>query len=631
MLNVLITLAIIIVAAFVLTILFNKKIEEAIPMFIIYTICYLYLFYMLDFIKVGYYTLIFQIIIGLCVSIKKVINCSNKKKLLNKMITPGFFVYIICSIIIFMITKKNYVMYFDELRLWAAYPKSIFTFEKLMIGKNLVFSSEYFPGMPLFQYFVAKNGNQFIESQLYFSYCLCMLSLIIISFKNVKWEKWYLIIPGIAGMIFLPLLFANSGFDMLYYYKTLYIDPALGIAFGFSLYLSTRNLKEDKFYYILFLLSLSLCILFKIVGVVFALLSFFNFILIELVIRKKYKSLKKNLIFLILPICVILLTFFSWNLVINFHSDKTDKSLTGISIKQSIRLIVKPSEEEKEFRKEFIKKINETSFVKSDNYVSKYFTGPNIITSLLIIYFLLFFINNKKNRKEIIGILITILVSFILYNLMYYIIFTFTFHRTILCYERYASSLYMGYLILTVLYISDIKEIKNKSLYYFLIIVIYSLSYLDIYKINEYKYEENIKKETIEISKLLLQNINESSNILTVYNTCDTITYTCVLRQHHLFLEMLDKKMNISPALYIMDKNSFNTFYSDDQNKYFIDSLGNKRLNIKSFIDNIDYVVIVENIDEKNIDKETKKEFGSNIKFGDIYKVLPNKELERIN
>lgn len=249
----------------------NKRYEEMMPMTVMVIIFTLFIFYILNIVLIGYYLIL---VAGAALVILSAVKFFKekgiRKQAINNFFTPGLLIFAILAIMIYFVTRHNFVMLFDELRLWALYPKSIFVSNKLMLGSNLHFSSDYYPGMPLFQYFFARNVGHFSEGHLYLSYALVVLSFLMPITKKVKWKNFWAIIPLIILLFTFPMLFANSGFDTEYYYKSLYIDPALGMAFGYGLFLSTQDLKNDKYKYILFCLSLSMIVLMKAVGVVLA-------------------------------------------------------------------------------------------------------------------------------------------------------------------------------------------------------------------------------------------------------------------------------------------------------------------------------------------------------------------------
>ena len=107
--------------------------------------------------------------------------------------------------------------------------------------------------------------------------------------------------------------------------------------------------------------------------------------------------------FLLFPFIVIIFTFFSWNICYKINSPKKETTnitgVVGINIKDSIKLVIKPTEDDKNFRNTYINEIETFSFVSSDNVASKYFTAKNIVIAYLIIIFLLILASQKAKKK----------------------------------------------------------------------------------------------------------------------------------------------------------------------------------------------------------------------------------------
>lgn len=599
----------------------NKRYEEMVPMTVMSIIFILFIFYMLNIVLIGYYLIlaISAAILILC-GIKFIKEKDIRKQALANFFTPGLLIFASLALIIYFVTKNNFVMLFDELRMWALYPKSVFITNKLMIGSNLFFSTDYYPGMPLFQYFFAKNAGYFSESHLYLSYALVVLSLLIPITKKIKWKNFWAIIPMIILLFTFPMLFANSGFDAEYYYRSLFIDPALGITFGYALYLSTKDLKNDKYKYVLFCLSVSTIILMKVVGIVLAGCVILSYLFNQIFIYKSYKlKLKKeNLkgyIKLLLPIIFVIFTFFSWQIVVkerNSSDIKSEQTATN-RISDSFNLFFSPTEKQKTFINSYVSYIKENRIVFNENSYSSKITVPNVTILFLIIMLFLFFSVDKEKKKIIFSSSIFGVISIFIFLCFYLYIYVFTFNSTILCYGRYIGTVISGISIFTLMLIFDVLEDKKyKQLYYFLVVILLLLYIQNIPKLSTYEYDPNAEVQTNILSDKITSIIgekNENVKILTIYNYCDTTYYSCVLYQHHLFLSLVDNGIYpLSSGMYMASEGvvppSFYIPINYD--------------NIDLYIKNFDYVLIVEDI--QNIEPDSKKLFGKYPKAGDFFK-----------
>lgn len=614
-------------------VIFNKRYEQVAPFSILLIIIILYVFYIFDLLKWGFWgIIILTFMSGFYVLFKYIKNLNYRKKYFDNFFTPGFLIFILCSIVFYFITKNNYVMYFDELRLWAAYPKALFSFEKLVISTNEIFTTTYYPGMPLFQYFVAKCGNHFIESELYFSYAVVGLSFLIPFTKNINWKSYYLIIPCFLLLFIFPLIFANNGYDMLYYYRTLFIDPMIGLSFGYSLYLSTKKLIDSKFDYMLFCLSLSSVILFKVVGIVLATIVVGSFMFNQLFVHKtiKIKLIRKNYknwLLFIIPLIVIFLAFFSWQFCSKINSINLDPSSNtyGLSIKDAVKIFIKPTNDNKIFLASYFDTIKNTTMIVSESGFSKYATIPYLIGYIILLWLLLFFAIKKDTKKIVASSLLFIISSIILWLAFYYVVYTLQFNRTVLCFGRYISPVFSGISVFTLMFITDIKNnIKHKELYFFILGLLIYPAIIPNFNINKYNYAPEVQEETNNYGKYLMEKTDTSEGlkkVLTLYDTCDVQQYLCVLKQHHLWLDVIDNNIIISSSLFMANKYT-DIFVTDPENYKLTD-----------FLKNNDYLLIMEDIKEINLDN--KKYFGTDMTKGNLYEIIKNNtndyELKKIN
>lgn len=613
----------------------NKRYEEMLPMNVMAIIFILFIFYMLNIPLVGYYLIHLIGILLLIASAKKFFQDKDKRKeYLSNFFTPGLLIFGILSFIIYLITKDNYVMAFDELRLWALYPKSIFSTDKLMLGKNNFFSTEYFPGMPLFQYFFAKNYGAFVDSHLYLSYTIVCLSIFLPITKKINWKSYWAIIPTIILIYSFPMFFANSGFDMQYYYRSLFIDPALGMFFGYSLFLSTNNFKKDKFKFCLFCLSLSMVVLMKTVGLVLVACVLLSYFVNQLFIYKNFnlkfkRTNTKSYLLFFSPLLIVFFTFFSWQILtkpyVGEHYIQAPETIGSDDIKNAISLFFKPNKEQKAFSKYYVNHIYKTPILENNNEYMKLYTIPFFCLIFIIVNVFLFFSVSRDYRKIIISGCVFGLFSIILFLMFYFWVYVFTFNYNILCYGRYVSVLLSGISTFQLLNFFEISQhLKTKHLFYFLMSCVLTIYLYNFPKLSKNLYYENYKNDSISLSNAVLSNIskiNISSKILTVYNHCDSYTYICSLYQHYLYLSLFDD--NIYPVVEGM-------YVTSTSEPKFLSHINKENFNEK--VTDFDYILIVEDIDNEN--KKDLSFISKDLKAGDFYKISSSIDsiiIEKIN
>ena len=199
--------------------------------------------------------------------------------------------------------------------------------------------------------------------------------------------------------------------------------------------------------------------------------------------------------------------------------------------------------------------------------------------------------------------------------LFLYVTFSVVFNHTIQCYERYICPVFSGlsifviYLIISV----DIRE-KRKNLYYFLISLLIMLFLLNFPKLTTFEYQPEFETLSNQYASIIERNIptgERPAKVLTVYNECDSYSYTCVLWQHHLYFSLLDDDILVI-GTYLADETKIPPeFYIDIKNHKVGDSM-------KGY----DYVFIVEDIG--NVNKDCQQYFGKTMRTGDLYKINEN-------
>ena len=620
----LITILLLLLGSFSISYYSDKKIELALPLYSCLIIFFLFVFYMLNIINVGYYLIIGLTLISFIYCLIMAIRKKKLLSILKLLFTPGFFVFIVVALIILYIVKDNMVLYFDELRMWAAYPKTIYYTGKAALPGNPFMQTTYFPGMPLWQYFIEKNNFAFTTPYLYWAYSLLTVIFMLPVLYKVEWKKFYLIIPALFIFIYFPMLFANSWFDCIHYYKTLFIDPILGFGFGFAFWLSTRDVKKSKAEYILLCLAVCVTMLFKITGVVLVVPVICNFIWHQLFVYKniKLKKILPNLAFLLTPLLLLVFTYFSWNICVN-HFNKAhnavltnDDKLYGISAKDSIQIIIRPSEQDKTFAKKYIETIKNDSLIITSDKLSKYMTVNNLTLIFVLSMFLITVFSKKGYRFKSFSSGLVGVGIILLYMLFYYVVYSLQFNRVVLCYGRYISTLFSGLSLFLLLYLIDNKDnYRSKSLYYFVLTLFIPILLMNYRTIGKDIYREDVIDSTSKISKLVEKKIGKNNkktvNILTVQNTCDTVYYTCVLVQHHLYYKLMDDNILVSEIEYLAGEVTDPLLYDDSLLDDFT---------IKKSLEGIDYIVVTDDI---VINKDTDKEIFNKkeLSFGTIYKV----------
>jgi hypothetical protein len=301
----------------------------------------------------------------------------------------------------------------------------------------------------------------------------------------------------------------------------------------------------------------------------------------------------------------------------NVNIDDTSETISASRISDSLQLFLNPNKEQKEFIASYIAYIKDNPIDpngNNDTYLSRA-TVPNIIIFFLVVMFIMFFSVVKDKRKIIVGSAIFGSFSTFVFLLFYLYIYVFTFNSTILCYARYIGTVISGISVFTLLLISHMSvSIKRAPLYYFLLSMLVLLYCSSLPKVSTYVYGEKVEMETNILASEIISTLGDEANnvnVFTVYNYCDSINYSCVLHQHHLFFSLVDNGIYpLANGIYLASNGVVPpSFY-----------IPIKFNNINSYLNDYDYVLIAEDI--QNINSDSKKLFGENPKAGDFFKKI---------
>lgn len=590
----------------------DKNFEEGIPLYFLGVIFFLYLFYIIDLLKIGLFLVLFISFLLYATSAFYLVRKKNVKEALKRLITPGALCFSLLYLIIWYLTKDSLLYLFDELRLWGAYPKALYYTDSLQFEKNILYDGmkTYLPGMPLFQYFCMKILGVFQENYLHFSFCLLGTVLFLPLLKNIKWKNFYVIIPYIILVIFTPMIFYNNGLDYGYYYKSLYIDSILGLAVGYNFYLLTKNPYKNKFNLINYLLSIALVYLLKENGIIFCLISIFFSIVIELLHykNKNYRKIK-NYKLMIIPVIFLLFLMFSWKLTLSSYN-KTSDVTSEFTPSKMTHLIINPTNKQKNIIKDDLKITNTNSMIGSSIIeFNKYLTYKNIMVFYILTAILIIILSSKKQRSKYLFSCVAIIGSSIAYWLALLFLYALKYGN-VLCFERYNNTTLLAIFMFFSLIIIE-NVLKHDKKFMRLAIVLVSIIILipfrsigdtTITATFDYNKDETngMFYEAMENEQKIIEKIKPSKNIINIYFA----SYEEFPIMHHrLYNLLLDNKIKI--------KNLFGSITNSPNKEAFVKYL---------LKENYDYVFVYNYDDEMQTFLEGI--FDTTIKEETLYKIV---------
>ena len=291
---------------------FQRKYEEVLPITCSAMVLLLFLSGIAGNLKIG--AVILCILCGglYVAAVIWAIKQKNVIKWLQNIFTPGFFVYLVWSIVLVLILNGKVLHSWDEFSHWGDIVKVMVAYDDF--GTNLSAESmfpSYPPGMGLFQYmlqvlYLWTGGSGFCEWLLYIAYHMLAFSFLAAFVKGEgKKGIFYAILYG-GILLLVPTVFYED------YYTTLYIDPFLGVLSGAGLAKILLSKKKDIFYSLYILMACSMLVLAKDAGILFAIIIGCAYLADRLLDEKKYN--RTMLFHTILVVGAITLPKLLWNL-----------------------------------------------------------------------------------------------------------------------------------------------------------------------------------------------------------------------------------------------------------------------------------------------------------------------------
>lgn len=514
----------------------NVNIEKIIPCTIISIILVVYIFGLFNLLKIGVYAVLILELIFLILLIKSLIKKRIKIKEIIKLFSrPSMVIWLIGVIIIYFYYKGRMLIAWDEFSHWGDVVKMMYYNNIFNTNPaSLSVAKAYPPVMSIFQYFVEKiSFNGYQEHYLYSSYHIFIISLILPFIKNFKWKDFFKIILVLIIFLIAPTIFFNEPYN---YYNIIYIDPFLGIIFGYLMASIYVNKKYKKFEIISTSLTFFALTLTKDVAPVFSFIALFYIFLNIVIADKNYKLLKKinkkNIklflkktkpiwIFLL----VIILSYTSWKINVKLNVKYISSGYPS-TIKDAIYALLNIGDSY------HITVVN--NYVK---YLSDYkltsIGNIYVFSSIMIIFSIILFKSERKfseNKSKngficiFLGEILYIFIMLVLYLLMF---------------SEYEAT--------------KLASIK-RYIGIYMIAIIYFFCLITIYRSIEQKKYKNL----LILSVILILNANMSSVILNFYDFYHNKQNTQSIR-----------KIYIDSAEYIrskVDKNKKYKFYIIIQN-----------------------------------------------------------------
>lgn len=518
----LIVLAIILSVATAITIRFKIKQENSILITFLTIGLILYLFGLINIMKIAIY-LIIAFAVGCFIYD---IVCYIKRKIsIQEIFTHGSLIYILLLVISSFLLENTYYKEWDEFSHWGSNLKAMVTYD--LLWANKIYDGVHVVYQPLagiYEYFFCKINGGFQEDISYMAINTFIITLLIPMLRNFKYEikdflKSFFIILVVFALIYL------FGFCM----DSIYIDLLLAILFTSGMiYSYWQSEKGDKL--ILWLLLIAMVLL-KDTGMLLAgivlMQYFFKNILFPIINKRKIEKdeLKKIGI-----ICLILLTMLiaygSWKVYCKSNGkvldDRHDKNaIVQFDILDYIGGILQiPGTTEKidTIAKTFYSQLNRYNIIK--NPICS--TAIQIMIVINLLSILIVLIEQEKVKKEkIISFILSMNIGFILYCMLlmatYMFAFTETEGRNLASYGRYMNTYFIAWMImLTFIMINTKNKEIKKLLVVIALVVLYGTNILNLIR-PTMKGVSGISEEIIEKANIIQENVENNEKVYLIY------------------------------------------------------------------------------------------------------------------
>ena len=556
--------------------IFKKDIGSAIPVSIMSIMAILYIFGIIGLLKTGAILIVaIYNILGVFTLILKLKNKELKNFCKNSISTSAvifalFFIVFACT------TYEKMFNIWDEFTHWSLASKNMFYTNAFALNENSTMdfyypASLYPPSPTIFQYFCCKVIGEYKQGIEIFAMQMLGFSCLLSLLKNVKRKNIIAVCISTFIVLAIPSIFCET-----YFYATIYADALLGILIGY-MFLEYFTSKKDKFTYISLGLAAFVLSITKPTGIVALLIVCASLGIYELLTKIRNKIINKekhfiNVIFnkeiilIALLFLIGFITFISWQVYTSYEFSKRDievqenadiakLSYEGNPIKYILRIAYKTA----------ITGVNEydTESVEKDVKSTEYYiehlfdkaqfgSKPfNMSMSSWLVVFILssvaihtFCIKDKSDKNKFVFMVITLLMSSILYFIFIQVAYLLQFsnnegiiHSSIFRYAgTYLIAVFMTIAGLAIYYLEENDNINNKKA----IIVIGAIVLLftpmqpianEIFVSGAYNQEKQKQVSFIRnIAENVKNNIEKDAKVYPIHQTALNDTYVLMFK-----------------------------------------------------------------------------------------------------
>lgn len=324
----------------------KRRFEEVLPVFLMFSILIVFLSGFLNQLLIGYLIAIALAVVFPVFTIIQWIKRKDLSDLRKRMFTPGFCIFIIIYVFIYILNYNRGFIMFDEISHWGPMVKETLRLDKFysIAESGLSVHKDYPPAVSLFEALWCKLCGGYKEAYLYTSLEILTLSLFFPSLAKFDWGKKQNSFIKLILLVII-ILSANVVIDLKEgsFYQSIYIDCFLGLLFGYCLFLVFHEKQITKFGIFRLAVALSVLLLTKQMGMVFYLIVLMafavNYFIIHRLAVKDFFRRKpaRQEIFSIVAVLICLLLIpamfmFSWNAHVSANDLSRQFNISDIKI-----------------------------------------------------------------------------------------------------------------------------------------------------------------------------------------------------------------------------------------------------------------------------------------------------------
>lgn len=188
--------------------------------------------------------------------------------------SPAFAVFSLLFFLYYFATIGQKAFWVDDFTHWARVVQGMTAHNDFATNPNIHHSfASYPPGYSLLQYFVQRihillyPAKGFDKGLLFFAYNVFALGLVLPFLQGLSWKRPLAILTGFVIISHVPLILYG------WFYKTLHVDPILGIVAGaaWTIWIAREQEKQDGYTLCYTLMMTAQLSLLKDSGILFAL------------------------------------------------------------------------------------------------------------------------------------------------------------------------------------------------------------------------------------------------------------------------------------------------------------------------------------------------------------------------